>query len=125
MIQKLLFSVVLILAMIGFAGCDADLRAGIIKELADNQDGIRQELGELWDAFLEEANEWSESAATFSITDDHDLEYFSKILRKVRRSGNHMAALSSLAGVSPPASSALPRNPRPHPLFSHYFRELL
>jgi len=73
MIRKLFFSAVLILAMIGFAGCDADLGAGIIKEFEDNQDGIRQELGELWDAFLEEANKWSESAATFSITDDPDL----------------------------------------------------
>lgn len=73
MIRKLFFSAVLILAMIGFAGCDADLEARIIKELEDNQAGIRQELGELWDAFLEEANEWSESAATFSITDDPDL----------------------------------------------------
>jgi len=63
----------LILVLIGFAGCDADLGAGIIKEFEDNQDGIRQELGELWDAFLKEANEWSESAATFSITDDPDL----------------------------------------------------
>lgn len=73
MIRKLFFSAVLILAMIGFAGCDADLGAGIIKELKNNQDGIWQELGELWDAFLEGANEWSESAATFSITNDHDL----------------------------------------------------
>lgn len=72
MIRKFFFSAVLILAMIGFAGCDADLGAGIIRELEDNQDGIRQELGELWDAFLEEAHEWSESAAIFSITDDHD-----------------------------------------------------
>jgi len=61
------------LVLIGFAGGDADLGAGIIKEFEDNQDGIRQELGELWDAFLKEANEWSESAATFSITDDPDL----------------------------------------------------
>ena len=63
----------MILVLIGFAGCDADLGAVIIKEFEDNQDGIRQELGELWDAFLKEANEWSESAATFSITDDPDL----------------------------------------------------
>lgn len=73
MIRKLFFSAVLILVLIGFAGCDTDLGAEIIKELEDNQEGIRQELGELWDAFLEEANEWSESAATFSITDDTDL----------------------------------------------------
>ena len=45
------------------------------------------------------------------------LEYFSKIMRKVQRSGNCMAALSSLTGVSPPASSALPCNPRPRFLF--------
>ena len=71
MIRKF-FSALLILILIGFAGCDADLGAGIIKELEDNQDGIRQELVELWDAFLEEANEWLESAAAFSLTDDHD-----------------------------------------------------
>ena len=49
------------LVLIVFAGCDADSGAGIIKKFEDNQDGIRRELGELRDAFLEEANEWSES----------------------------------------------------------------
>ena len=73
MIRKLFFPAVLILVLICFAGCDADLGAGIIKEFEDNQDGIRQELGELWDAFLEEANEWSESFATHSVTNDDDL----------------------------------------------------
>lgn len=73
MIRKLFFSAVLILVLIGLAGCGTDLGAGIIKELADNQEGIRQELGELWEGFLEEANEWAESFATHSITSDHDL----------------------------------------------------
>ena len=53
------------------------------------------------------------------------LEQFPKILRKVQRSGNRMAALPSLAGVSPPASSALPCNSCLRFLFSHYFWELL
>ena len=61
MIWKLFFSAVLILVLTGFSGCNADLGAGIIKELEDNQEGICQEFDELWDAFLEEVNEWSES----------------------------------------------------------------
>lgn len=73
MIRKLVSAALSILLLTGLTGCVTDLGAGIIKEFEDNQDGIRQELGELWDAFLEEANEWSESAATFSITDDPDL----------------------------------------------------
>ena len=36
-----------------------------------------------------------------------ELEQHPKIIRKVQQSGNRMTALSSLAGVSPPASSAL------------------
>jgi len=36
------------------------------------------------------------------------LEQFPEILRKVQRSGNRMTSLSSLTGVSPPASSASP-----------------
>lgn len=60
MIRKLVSMALLILLLTNLAGCVTDLGAGIIKELEDNQDGIRQELGELWDAFLEEVNEWSE-----------------------------------------------------------------
>jgi len=56
---------------------------------------------------------------------NEEQEQFPKILRKVRQSGNRMTSLSSLTGVSPPASSALSCNPRPRFLFSHYFRELL
>lgn len=73
MIRKLVSAALSILLLTGLTGCVTDLGAGIIKELEDNQEGIHQELGELWDAFLEEANGWSESAATFSITDDPDL----------------------------------------------------
>ncbi len=54
-----------------------------------------------------------------------ELEQHPKIIRKVQQSGNRMTALSSLAGVSPPASSALSCSPRPRFLFSHYFWELL
>lgn len=61
MIRKLVSAALAILLLTGLAGCATDLGAGIIKELEDNQDGIRQELGELWDGFLEEVNEWSES----------------------------------------------------------------
>lgn len=61
MIQKFISAVLSILLLIGLAGCDAVLgtgMTGMIRELEDHQDGIRQELGELWDAFLEEAGEW-------------------------------------------------------------------
>lgn len=45
-----------ILLVIGLVKCATDLGAGTIKELEDNEESIRQNLGELWDAFLEEAN---------------------------------------------------------------------
>ena len=73
MIRKLVSAALSILLLTGLTGCVTDLGAGIIKELEDNQEGIHQELGELWDAFLEEANGWSESFATHSITSDDDL----------------------------------------------------
>lgn len=73
MMRKLVSMVVSILLLTGLAGCGIDLAAGMVKELKDNEDGIRQELSELWDSFLEEANEWSESSATHFITDDQDL----------------------------------------------------
>ena len=61
--RKFIFVTAAILIMLntGLAGCGFELAAGMVKELEDNQDGIRQELGELWDAFLKEASEWSES----------------------------------------------------------------
>lgn len=68
MIRKIVSAALSILLLTGLTGCVTDLGAGIIKELEDNQEGIHQELGELWDAFLEEANGWSESFATHSIT---------------------------------------------------------
>lgn len=73
MIRKLISAALSILLLASLIGCAADLGAGMIKELADHEEGIRQEAGELWDAFLKEANEWSESFATHSITSDHDL----------------------------------------------------
>ena len=68
MMRKIVSAALFIVLLTGLAGCVTDLGAGIIKELEDNQEGIHQELGELWDAFLEEANGWSESFATHSIT---------------------------------------------------------
>lgn len=73
MIRKLVSTALAIWLLAGLAGCAIDFGTGMIKELEDHQEGIRQELGELWDGFLEEANEWSESFATHSITSDHDL----------------------------------------------------
>ena len=51
MIRKIVSAALSILLLTGLTGCVTDLGAGIIKELEDNQEGIRQELGELWDAF--------------------------------------------------------------------------
>ena len=68
MIRKLIVATAFVLLIVTLAGCGTDLGTGMIKELKDNEDGIRQELGELWNGFLEEANEWSESFATHSIT---------------------------------------------------------
>lgn len=50
-------------------GC-GELGQGMIKEFEDNKDGIRRELGELWDGFLDEFNGWTDSFATHSITKD-------------------------------------------------------
>lgn len=73
MIRKSVAAALSVLLLTGLAGCAADLGTGMIKELEDNKEGIRQEFYELWNAFLEESNEWSESFATHSVTDDHDL----------------------------------------------------
>ncbi len=56
MIRKSVSMALPILLVIGLVGCATDLGAGTIKELEDNEESIRQNLGELWDAFLEEAN---------------------------------------------------------------------
>lgn len=56
MIRKSVSMALSILLVIGLVGCATDLGAGTIKELEDNEERIRQNLGELWDAFLEEAN---------------------------------------------------------------------
>lgn len=73
MTRRFISAAVSILLLAGFAGCATDLGRGMIKELKENKEGIRQELGELWDAFLEEANEWAESFAAHSVTADRDL----------------------------------------------------
>ena len=73
MIRKLIFAAVSVLFLVSLVGCGTDLGNGLIKEYEDNKEGIHQELSELWDGFLEEINDWSESFATHSITKDHDL----------------------------------------------------
>ena len=73
MMRKLISAAVSVLLLVNLAGCGTDLVKGFIKEYEDNKEGIHQELGELWDGFLEEANDWSESFATHSITKDQDL----------------------------------------------------
>ena len=73
MMRKLISAAVSVLLLAGLARCGADLGKGLIKEYEDNKEGIHQELGELWEGFLEEANDWSESFATHSITKDQDL----------------------------------------------------
>lgn len=73
MMRKLISVVVSALLLVSLVGCGTDLGNGIIKEYEDNKEGIHQELSELWDAFLEEINDWSETFATHSITEDYDL----------------------------------------------------
>lgn len=73
MILKLFSAAISVLLLARLAGCAADLGKGLIKEYEDNKEGIHQELGELWVGFIEEANDWSESFATHSITKDQDL----------------------------------------------------
>lgn len=73
MIRKLISVAVVVLLLVNLAGCGTDLGTGLIKEYMDNKEGIHQELSELWEGFLEEANDWSESFATHSITKDKDL----------------------------------------------------
>lgn len=73
MIRKFISAAVFVLLLTGLAGCSTDLGKGLIKEYEDNKEGIHQELGELWESFLEEANDWSETFATHSITKDRDL----------------------------------------------------
>ena len=52
---------------------------------------------------------------------ESDLEQHPKIMRNVQRARNRRAALPSLTGIGPPASSALPRAPCPRLLFSYDF----
>lgn len=73
MMRKLVSAALAILLLASLTGCAAELGTGMLKELKDNEEGIRQEVGELWDAFVEEANEWAETFATESITRDRDL----------------------------------------------------
>lgn len=55
-------------------GCSMeDLGQGIKAEFEDNKEGIRQEAHELWDSFLDEINDWTNSFATRSITKAHIL----------------------------------------------------
>lgn len=55
----------------GLTGCG--MEQSILKEFRDNKDSIMGELGELWDGFLDEANDWAEAMATQSITRDKKL----------------------------------------------------
>lgn len=73
MIRKLIFAAISVLLLVSLVGCDTDFGNGLIKEYEDNKEGIHQELSELWNGFLEEINERTESFATHSITKDYDL----------------------------------------------------
>lgn len=73
MMRRLISAVLSVLLLVHLAGCGTELGDGFIKEYEDNKEGIHQELRELWDGFLEEVNDWSESLATHSITKDQDL----------------------------------------------------
>ena len=71
--RKLISAAVSVLLLFCLAGCGTDLGNGLIKEYEDNKEGIRQELREFWDGFLEEINDWSEFFAAHFITKDQDL----------------------------------------------------
>lgn len=73
MMRKLISTALFVLLLVSLAGCGTGLGSGIIKEYEDNKEGIHQELSELWDGFLEEINDWSETFATHSITKDQEL----------------------------------------------------
>lgn len=51
----------------------AEIEKGFLEEWKDNKDSIRQEFYELVDVLLEEINDWSDSASTYSITRDDSL----------------------------------------------------
>lgn len=51
----------------------AEIENGFLEEWEDNKDGIKQEFYELVDVLMEEINDWSDSAATYSITRDDSL----------------------------------------------------
>lgn len=73
MIRKFISLMILgFLLLTCLTGC-GELGQGMIKEFEDNKDGIRRELGELWDGFLDEFNDWTDSFATHSITKDNRL----------------------------------------------------
>lgn len=73
MTRKLISAAVSILLLVSLAGCGIDLEEGLIREYEDHKEKIHEELGELWDSFLEEINDWTEPFATHSITKDRDL----------------------------------------------------
>lgn len=73
MMRKSISAAVAVLLLVSLTGCGTDLVTGFIKEYKDNKEEIHQELREIWEGLLEEANDWSESFATHSITKDQDL----------------------------------------------------
>lgn len=74
MTRKPIFAAMLSLFLLtSLTGCNMELGHGIIEELKDHEEGIREEMGELWDGFLMEVNDWADSFATYSITEDRVL----------------------------------------------------
>lgn len=66
----------LLILLTGLTGCSLtrELAGGVVKELKENEDGIRRELVELWNGFLDEVNDWAEAAARRSVTEDAALK---------------------------------------------------
>ena len=61
MIRKFATAVLsVLLLLVSFARCTVDLGLEVVKELNDNKEGILQEIGEIWDGFLEEISEWAD-----------------------------------------------------------------
>lgn len=73
MMRKLVFVAAAVLLLVSLGGCETDLENGLRKEFEDNEEEIRQELGEWWDGFLEEIGDWTAPFAAHSITADQDL----------------------------------------------------
>lgn len=71
--KPIFLALVILFVLATFTGCDESLTDGFLEELKDNEEGFHEELDALWDAFLTEVNDWADTLATCSLTEDRDL----------------------------------------------------